>query len=168
MKCIASNAQKETTKTIHSSRGIILKENKILLTYSNHFKDYTSPGGQQEDNESLIETLKRELKEEIGVTILDYEELGYILEYYQNGDNFEVKKNYYYLIKSYRNGNHSRRTDEINYGMESRWVTLDEAILQNELQIKNRITQGLTHLNPFITTMEREISIYKYIKEFLL
>lgn len=153
---------------IYASRGIILKDKQILLTYSNHFQDYTTPGGRMEKDESLEETLIRELKEEVGIEKITFKPIGYIDEYCLKNENYILKKNYYYLIKTYENGQSNRRKDELNYGMESKWVSIDEAISQNSKQIKERLEKGLHKDNPFITTMIRENHILTYIKEHYL
>jgi len=53
--------------------AIILSEDKksILLIYRGKQKDYTFPKGHVEENESLEEAMRREVKEETGLTIKD-------------------------------------------------------------------------------------------------
>jgi len=52
--------------------AIIIKDDKILLVKGHkRFKEYWIPGGRQEKGESDIETLSRELKEEINVELID-------------------------------------------------------------------------------------------------
>lgn len=64
-----------------SSRAIIIKDNKVLTMFRRRIKDgvtteyYVIPGGGQDDGESLEETVKRELKEEMNVNI---KILGYL------------------------------------------------------------------------------------------
>ncbi len=60
--------------------GIILKDKKILVERKNNNKEECIiPGGKRENNETDLETLKRELKEELSVDLIDAE---YIDEYY--------------------------------------------------------------------------------------
>ncbi len=49
-----------------SSRGIILKDDKILLLYTKQHDDYSCPGGGLEKDETPREGLIREIKEETG------------------------------------------------------------------------------------------------------
>ena len=49
------------------ARGIIIKDNKILLTYESRLNRYMSPGGGIENTESFEECCVRELKEEAGL-----------------------------------------------------------------------------------------------------
>lgn len=155
-------------KITEASRGIILKDGLILLTYSKHFEDFTTPGGRQENNESAIDTLKRELKEELGVENIDYQPMGIILEYFKVDGHYELKRHHYYLITEYTLGKANRQRDELRYGMESKWVSIEEAIDKNTQQIHRRLTKGLKEDNPFITTMVRENKILTYIKEHYL
>ena len=60
--------------------GIILKDKKILVERKNNNKEECIiPGGKRENNETDLETLKRELKEELSVDLIEAE---YIDEYY--------------------------------------------------------------------------------------
>ena len=125
-----------------SVRGIILKDNKILLTYSQMFHDYTTPGGGVESGEVLEETLKREIKEEVGGFIKSATAIGYIDEYRTFIDDFRPhagsvfhQRNYYYLVEIDYFENTHRNKDEIHYGMEARWVYPDEAINQDRKSV---------------------------------
>ncbi len=52
--------------------AIIIKDGKILLVKGHkRFKEYWTPGGRQEEGETDKETLSRELKEELGVDVVD-------------------------------------------------------------------------------------------------
>lgn len=166
MKIIYKNKENvNPTKITTSSRGIIIKDKLVLLTYSNYFKDYITPGGRTSTKETLEETLVRELKEEIGIYNITFKEIGIIFEYYFKSGNYELKKHHYYLIKSYQEGSTDKREDEISYGMESRWISPDDAIIENNKQIKERLKKGLTEENEFITSLKRENAILTYIKE---
>ena len=59
--------------------GVIIKDNKIALVMKKNggYKGkYDLPGGGNEHNESLEDTLKREIKEEIGRNVINYELLN--------------------------------------------------------------------------------------------
>ncbi|MEE3343431.1 MAG: NUDIX domain-containing protein [Bacilli bacterium] len=57
--------------------GVILKDKKILVQRKkNNRQECIIPGGKREPGESDIETLKRELFEELTVELLDAEFLG--------------------------------------------------------------------------------------------
>jgi 8-oxo-dGTP diphosphatase len=51
-------------------------EGRVLLVRKRHAAFFMQPGGKLEDGETVIETLARELKEELGCTLLKAEFLG--------------------------------------------------------------------------------------------
>ena len=59
--------------------GVIIKNKKLLVVRKRtkeNFQEYIIPGGKREGNESDLETLQRELLEELNVSVLDAEYLG--------------------------------------------------------------------------------------------
>ena len=64
-----------------SARAVIIQDGKVLTMFRRKTKDgttseyYVIPGGGQEENETLEETVLRELKEEMNV---DIKVLGYL------------------------------------------------------------------------------------------
>lgn len=57
--------------------GIILKDKKILVQRKNNNREECIiPGGKREKNESDLETLKRELMEELTVELISSEFIG--------------------------------------------------------------------------------------------
>ena len=56
----------------HTVRAIILKDKQVLLVTGHGADFYWTPGGGVEENETIIETLHREIKEELGVAIKSY------------------------------------------------------------------------------------------------
>jgi len=58
--------------------AVFIKDNKILLekrkdTEDNYAGLWAFPGGHKEANESIVETLRREMKEELGIEIIEHE-----------------------------------------------------------------------------------------------
>lgn len=109
-------------------RAVIIEDNKLLVFFRRKLVNnkmityYALPGGHLEENETLEETVIRELKEEMNVDIkiLDYLgmiKVGGVLEYYYNakivGGNIEF------------GGEELERCNENNY-YEIRWLKLDE------------------------------------------
>lgn len=60
-----------------NSASALIKNNqgKYLVIYSNTMELFTLPGGKCEDGESKEDALKRELKEEIGITPIEYKRI---------------------------------------------------------------------------------------------
>lgn len=110
---------------------IINSNNEILLAYSNNC--YQFPGGHVED-ETLIDAVNREVKEETGILLNNYsiEPFAVSYRYYKDwpkqGCN---RKNeiYYYEIKTDEKPNLNNTfytQDEINGNFELRYVNFDE------------------------------------------
>lgn len=67
-------------------RGIILnEEGQILLLHSNRHNGYSIPGGTVEDEESIKDTVLREVFEETGAEIIPIKIVG---KYYHTSKNF--------------------------------------------------------------------------------
>ncbi|WP_345240314.1 NUDIX domain-containing protein [Pontibacillus salipaludis] len=118
-------------------RGVIWDAGKILLVYTNQ-GIYTFPGGGVEAGESDEEGVIREVAEETGyVNCLVHEKIGEVVESNTDHKNpgmvFEMISHYYNC--------ELKNNDQIPLQLEGyeraeeydpRWVTLEEAIEQNE------------------------------------
>lgn len=75
----------------HTVRGIILKNQQVLLVTGHDADFYWTPGGGVEPDETIIETLDREIKEELNVRVTKYTPY-YSYEYSdQKVDNFIIE-----------------------------------------------------------------------------
>lgn len=104
-----------------SSGGVIVFENRVLLIKRE--RAWVFPKGKVKENESLVETAKREILEEVGIKVNEPDrELGTTrYRYFENGEIFD-KTVHYFLFFS--------ETDEVKlekgflgYG----WFYFDEA-----------------------------------------
>ena len=85
-----------------SARAIIIKDNKIYMVHSLLYDYYKFPGGGIEKDESSIDAVIRETKEEAGLIIIkdSIKEYGYFHRKHKSIDpNYEIfdQYNYYYL-----------------------------------------------------------------------
>ena len=85
-----------------SARAIIIKNNKIYMVHSLVYDYYKFPGGGIEKDESSIDAVIRETKEEAGLIIIkdSIKEYGYVHRKHKSIDpNYEIfdQYNYYYL-----------------------------------------------------------------------
>ena len=89
----------EFEETVIRVKALLINEkNQILLGYSNG--SYQFPGGHIKEKESLLDGLKREVKEETGMDI-DTEDLKPFLKIIYAYKNDKRKSEiYYYLIKN--------------------------------------------------------------------
>ena len=74
----------DITETTTRARGIIINSQaEILLCYSNGLSHYEFPGGHLNENETLLEGLKREVLEETGIE-LENKDISpfYVIKYY--------------------------------------------------------------------------------------
>ena len=86
-------------------KALIINSNKEILLGKSDIS-YQFPGGHLEDNESLIEALKREVLEETGIELSD-EEIGspfykvtYLNKEYPVKDTNRKSEIYYYAVKT--------------------------------------------------------------------
>ena len=127
---------------------LINSSNEILLGYSHH--NFQFPGGHVEDNESLIDTINRELKEETGI-VLNIKNIkpfakriGYYKDWPQIGKNRKIEI-FYYEIKTDElpNLNNTNYTDNEKDGdFTLKYISLDEV---EEVLKKNAKEYGDEH-----------------------
>ena len=114
-------------------RAIIIEDNKLLVFFRRKLVDnkyityYAIPGGHVEDNETLEETVIRELKEEMNLDIEIIRYLGEIEAYNQT--------EYYYYAKIVGGvlqfgGEELERNNKDNY-YEISWLDIDIAMNSN-------------------------------------
>lgn len=149
-----------TCLTRKATRAIVLDGENILLLYTERYHDYSLPGGGVDEGESLIDGLKRELKEETGAQNIEVlAEFGLYEEYrpWHKG-NFDIihMLSYCYVCNiSETLTDTAFESHEIQNGMEPVWVNIFEAIGHNEETIKASPKKGLS--------IERETFLLKKI-----
>ncbi len=74
----------------HTARGIILKDHHVLLVTGHGANFYWTPGGGVEGAESIVETLHREIREELGVKVRTYAPYYSYIHEDQEVDNFLI------------------------------------------------------------------------------
>ena len=122
-------------------RAVIMSGHKILLVQSNR-GDYKFPGGGVEENESDAEGLVREIREETGYINCEIKErVGTVIERRSDEHEmdvvFEMTSDYYIGILQNEEKVPLQLDDYENIlDFTPAWVTLEEAILQNERLIQ--------------------------------
>ncbi len=111
-------------KTRIASRGILIENNKILLSHELNTGVYMSPGGGLEENETLEECCIRELLEETGYEVEPVEQFLKINEY-----SFETLyvSNYFICKKIGKSEQHLTEI-EVEHGIVPEWVDINKAL----------------------------------------
>ena len=123
-------------------RGIICKNGKYAMQCGRSGK-YKIPGGGVEKGETLMETLIREVREEVGLVVIESsaKEIGEVLEVREDlkqpGQKY-INHSYYYFCDVEDVELEPQMTEsEIREGFQLKWATLDEIIETN-----NNMTVG--------------------------
>lgn len=145
-------------------RGIIIKNNKILMVHSKN-KDYKFPGGGIKKDESHIEALFREIEEETGYVCNKVtQQVGIVTEKskdkYVNNRMFKMIS--YYYAAEVSNITKPQKLDPYEAKLKFRpeWVELEEAINNNEKIISSGI-------EPIANWIFRETYVLKEIQNYI-
>ena len=108
------------------------KTNKVLLLQRNDGNNaWEIPGGKRENNEDIVDALKREVKEETGLTINEYK-IVYVSPIFENHPVLKPFLNIGYLCLV-DNSDVVISNEHIDY----KWVSLDELINHLDKDIYN-------------------------------
>lgn len=139
-KNIIEVEKNESFKSINQReavRGIIMKNDQILLVQSSR-GDYNFPGGGVKEDESHSTGLIREVKEETGyINCVVKDKVGIVIECnideYNSAALFQMTSHYYFcdLINEEKVAQQLEEY-EFNLDFTPKWVLLDVAINQNE------------------------------------
>ena len=122
---IDENYDAEPEKKLRiSCRGIVAKEDKLLLSYETETGLWMIPGGGLEEGESDFVCCAREVAEETGVFIRP---LACFLEIRESFGPWRTA-NRYFTAEVIGQTEAKRTEREAKAGMEPRWVTLEEAL----------------------------------------
>lgn len=109
----------------HASRGIVIKEDKILLSYMKKYDLYLLPGGGKEGLETLSDACERELHEETGYLVETKELYLDIEEYFDNWCHI----NHYFICNLLDGKSQQNLTkEEKEAGLVPIFVNINEAL----------------------------------------
>ena len=118
-----------------AARGIIKKDNKVLMIYCKYFNDYTFAGGGLEENEDQVEGLKREIREELGINIKNIKFYCSVVEknisMYKLHHNF-IQTNNFFICEYDSECELDLEDYEVDLGFQKAYITVDDAIIHNE------------------------------------
>lgn len=101
---------------------IIIKNDKVLLVYEKNRNFWGFPKGHMEENETEIETAKREVKEEVGLDVEIDINKRYVLNYIIKD---EIDKTTVLYVAAPKNENIKMQESEIE---DIKWCNFDEAL----------------------------------------
>lgn len=127
----------------YAARGIVLREEQILLLFTERYNDFSFPGGGLDTDEDIIEGLVRELEEETGARDIQVlQNFGYIEEYRPywkpQYDLMHMTSHFYVCDIAQQLQPVRMESHEIANGMRPIWVDLHEAIAHNEAVMRRQ------------------------------
>lgn len=121
------SVSEESLNAKYSVSANIIKNGKILLEYNSKHDYYTLPGGKQNGNETPVETLVRELKEELNISITELGNLHclttYETEFPKGSGNIRTFTNYNIDIHGYTGEITNMETESCSNLV---WMSLEE------------------------------------------
>ena len=118
------NQFEQYSKIREACRGIVVLDNKILLTYEVNTDQYFIPGGGLEKDESLEVCCARELAEETGYVVKPIEQFLTINEYYEEW----LFISHYFVCEITGETARKLTEREVKVGLEPRWLPLEKAV----------------------------------------
>lgn len=146
-----------------SVRGIIVRDGKIALVHSLKYDYYKFPGGGAENGESHLETLIREVGEELGLTVIPESVREYGMVHRKQKGNIEeifVQDNYYYLCSAEEEID-SQNLDD--YEADERF-TLEFVTASTAIDVNKKRSHGeKTGMARFEVMLERETTVLEML-----
>lgn len=129
----------------HAARGIVLRNEQILLLFTERYNDFSFPGGGLDADEDIIVGLTRELEEETGARdIRIIQNVGYIEEYRPywkpQYDLMHMTSHFYQCEVAAQLQPVRMERHEIANGMRPVWIDLHEAIAHNQAVMQRQET----------------------------
>ena len=113
------------------------KTNKVLLLQRNDGNNvWEIPGGKRENNEDIVEALKREVKEETGLTINEYK-LVYVSPIFENHPFLKPFLNIGYLCFT-----EESEISISNEHLDYKWVSVEELVNYLDKDIFNDLLKN--------------------------
>ncbi|MDO6817546.1 NUDIX hydrolase [Zobellia sp. 1_MG-2023] len=141
--------ENKTVFTRLATRSIAIKEQNILLLYTERYEDYSLPGGGLDTDEDKITGMMRELSEETGATdVQNIQPFGIYEEYRPwHKSDFDVQHmiSYCYTCDiSEELGTPNLEHYETKNGMKAVWINIHDAIRHNKQTMASSDKKGMS------------------------
>lgn len=127
----------------HAARGIVLRNEKILLLFTERYNDFSLPGGGIDQDEDITLALKRELEEETGARDIRVKQHYGIIEEYRphwkaEYDLMHMTSHFFVCDVAQELAEVRMESYEIANGMRPVWVGVEEAMTHNHQVMKRQ------------------------------
>ena len=114
-----------TAKPRLTARAILKHGDQFAVMYAKKFDLYSLPGGGVEDDEDILDALKREVMEETGCSCDCIQELGFVEENRAHCDYTQVS--YYFIVETACDTFHAALTEaEMQNGTTVHWYSFQD------------------------------------------
>ena len=146
--------------TRNAVRAVILSGDKLVLVKSDKFGEYKFPGGGAKPGETHCETIKRETREETGLTVIhsSIREYGMTREIHRDvfGGGIFEQNSFYYLCRVEACLSETALDDyEREYGYRLAIASVDDVIAANAALIDKAE----------VPWVKRELIVLRHLKE---
>lgn len=160
------NTPKEKTNiTRFGVRVLLFNERQEICVIKSEKYDYMQlPGGGIEKDESILDGLKRETREETGFLIKDIKPLGITIEKrgdIRNTHEFDQDISYIFSASPDKEVGTNYMDDEIAEGFKPIWISLDDFISEQEAR------EGKIENYSGCFATRRDLEIVRYYNNFL-
>ena len=121
VEIFGANQLPEVRKIRTACRGFVEKDGKILICHEIVDKQFFSPGGGLEGDESLEECCIRELCEETGVLVKPIKHLIAVNEYYEDWKFIT----HYFICEAVGEAQTHLTTEEVSRGLVPKWIDIE-------------------------------------------